>query len=215
MIGKISLSVLLLVALQMTLSADSTRVERYHYNKHHHKSTVGGFNSKRYIKPYKRPEYRLPSSSHYNASGHRRITHPHRNTHRNDYRFRHGGQDYRYRAGTFYRPHNHGYRVVSAPIGALILTLPIGCNRISYRSRDYYHYNDVYYQREREREGYRVVTNPYQNHALRYQVGTMISTLPHGATRVIIDNVQHYQYEDQYFLPRRRSGVRMYLVVDF
>lgn len=146
MIANISLSVALLVTLQMTLSADSARVERHHYNKHHHKSTVGGFNSKRYIKPYKRPEYRLPSSSHYNTSGHRRITHPHRNTHRNDYLFRHGGQDYRYRAGTFYRPYNNGFRVVVAPLGAIIMNLPIGYVGFSCANSNYYRYDNVYYQ---------------------------------------------------------------------
>ena len=122
---------------------------------------------------------------------------------------------YRYRDGHFYRPFNPGYRVVSPPIGALIISLPIGYNHINYKTKDYYHYNDVYYQRDSKHQGYRVVSNPYSACSPRYPIGSMISTLPAGASTVIIDDVRYYEYENQYFLPKRRSGVRMYLVVDF
>jgi len=66
-----------------------------------------------------------------------------------------GGQDYFFHEGLFYKKGLSGYLVVSAPIGAFILSLPIGYRTVIVNETPYYVYNDTYYVKKGE--GYVVV----------------------------------------------------------
>jgi len=71
-----------------------------------------------------------------------------------------GSQAYYYDAGIFYRPYNQGYIVVSAPLGAVIRTLPLGFIAFSIGLTTYYALDDDYYVWDDARDGYVVVQKP-------------------------------------------------------
>jgi hypothetical protein len=62
-----------------------------------------------------------------------------------------GGENYFYHEGIFYKKALSGYLVVSAPIGAFILSLPIGYKTVIVNETPYYVYNDTYYVKEGKR----------------------------------------------------------------
>ncbi len=222
--NRIGVALALLLSFQVSSLADMTRVEAYHNSKHHKgpsRSDVDRshrylsnqhYDNKRVISQHHQAPQRLRPVPYNSRPAYPRIGHHVSHLHRNAYRFRHGGHRYRYSQGLFYRPYNHGFRVVQAPIGAIILSLPIGYTHMRISDRDYYRYNDVYYQSEFGARGYRVVQNPYMN---CYQAGDIVDTLPLGASAVIIDNVRYYEHDNYYFRPQRRNGVQMYVVVNF
>ncbi len=204
----IGVTLAFLLSFQVSTLADTTRVEAYHNSKHYSgpsRSDVDRSHqyvqSRRIGSQHRRHHLVQTTPQHLHASHHIRPSHR-----------RIGHHD---RRGVFYRPSNQGFQVVQAPIGAIISSLPIGYTHMRISDRDYYRYNDVYYQREFGAHGYQVVHNPYMNQTFCYQAGDMIDTLPLGASAVIIDNVRYYEYNNYYFRPKNRGGLRMYLVVDF
>ncbi len=62
-----------------------------------------------------------------------------------------GDENYFYHAGIFHKKALSGYVVVSAPIGAFILSLPIGYKTVIVSETPYYIYNDTYYVKEGKR----------------------------------------------------------------
>jgi len=70
------------------------------------------------------------------------------------------GLPYFYFGGIYYRSYNSGYVVVSAPIGAVVTTLPVGFLAFSLGAMTYYYVNDAYYVWDEPREGYLVVEKP-------------------------------------------------------
>ena len=79
---------------------------------------------------------------------------------------------------------------------------------------DRYRYRDRVYPRRGCDRRYRFVSDPLYHDRYRYRVGSYIERLPLGASAVIIDDVRYYRYGNHYFLPQRRAGVRLYLVLD-
>ncbi len=77
----------------------------------------------------------------------------------------------------------------------------------------YYPRQNIYPQRIYQKPCAAQTPMPYMQR--RYQIGQRIRELPYGALEVMINNRRYYQYEDVYFLPQRRNGAHMYLVVDF
>ncbi len=71
-----------------------------------------------------------------------------------------GGIPYFYAYGTFYRPYDRGYIVVSAPIGAVVATLPAGYIAFSMGLDTYYFVNHTYYVWDEPRDGFVVVPKP-------------------------------------------------------
>ncbi len=68
------------------------------------------------------------------------------------------GHRYHYNRGRFYRPHDSGYIMVSAPIGAIIIRLPWWHKKVIVKGKTYYRYGGVYYTRCPQ--GYMVVPDP-------------------------------------------------------
>ena len=90
--------------------------------------------------------------------------------------------------------------------------------RVEYRYAPRYNYyprERVIYPQRRVYQSSCAVPSPMPYAQQHYRVGQRIRELPYGSMEVIIDDRRYYQYEDVYFLPQRRSGVHMYLVVDF
>jgi hypothetical protein len=70
------------------------------------------------------------------------------------------GRPYYYSNGVYYRPHGAGYIVVTAPIDALVHTLPVGFVAFSIGLSTFYFVNDTYYEWDDARDGYVVVRKP-------------------------------------------------------
>lgn len=204
------------------------RIVRPHRVTQHKKVYRPNVNSRRHVRPSMRPKKiypRRPYISHHIPRPHRVVLHHrpgHRvhRLHRNAFHFILGGLSYHYYSGAFYRPYQGGYRIVGAPIGAVIYTLPRGYIRVFINNRNYYMYENIYYLRDRNR-GYRVVETPTtytttvpNNTTYQYQYGDVALNLPAGAVEVIIDGTHYYEYGNQYFRPSRRDGQTIYTVVD-
>ncbi len=69
------------------------------------------------------------------------------------------GHRYSYRDGIFYRKGLRGYIAVQAPLGAVIVSLPIGSHTVVAGGTRYHVYGGVYYRHIPE--GYAVVKKPY------------------------------------------------------
>lgn len=70
---------------------------------------------------------------------------------------------YFYLDGIFYRSGLNGYIAVQAPLGAIVLSLPIGSHDIVVGGSKYYVYGGVYYRHAPS--GYEVVRKPYLGEA--------------------------------------------------
>lgn len=70
----------------------------------------------------------------------------------------HGGVNYYYRGGWWYRPYGPRWVVVRPPIGLYVDALPIGFETLLIGGATYYMLNDIYYRRDGER--YIVVDDP-------------------------------------------------------
>ena len=195
---------------------------------HHKKVHRPNVNTHRHLRPSMRHKNiypRRPYISHqirrpYPVRLHHRPGHRVHRLHRNAFHFMLGGLSYHYYSGAFYRPYQSGYRIVVAPIGAVVYTLPHGCVRVFSNNRNYYMYENIYYLRNANR-GYRVVEAPatyettvQNNTPYQYQYGDVALNLPVGAVEVIIDGTHYYEYGNQYFRPSRRDGQTIYTVVD-
>ncbi len=182
-------------------------------------------NSKRHIvRPKKRYPKRSYISHHirrpHHVVKHHRPGYRVKRLHRNAFHFILGGMNYHYHSGAFYKPYRSGYRIVGAPIGAVIYSLPHGHIRVFMNNRNYYMYENVYYVRQPNR-GYRVVETPTtytttvpNNTIYQYNIGDVALNLPVGAVEVIIDGRHYFEYGDRYFKPLRRDGQTIYTVVD-
>jgi hypothetical protein len=129
-----------------------------------------------------------------------------------------GGVGYHYSNGAFYRPYRTGFRVVSAPIGAVIGSLPLGYRTLHLNNHTYYRYEDTYY--DRCSNGYRVIEEPVSYNIessnitnYQYQIGDIALNLPVGAMEVIIDGRRYYEAQGQYFKEIIRNGQSVYEVV--
>ncbi|MCW8126070.1 DUF6515 family protein [Microbulbifer halophilus] len=134
-----------------------------------------------------------------------------------------GGRPYYYHSGHFYRPAPTGYRVVTAPLGASVTSLPGSAVRVETGSGIYYRYASAYYRWRPASRSYAVVPPPAgtpvaatkaaPTRASGYNPGQVVEDLPTGYTAEIINGVQYYRYGDDYFMPTQRDGREVYVVV--
>lgn len=115
-----------------------------------------------------------------------------------------GGRDYWYHAGAFYGRYDRGYRVVVAPIGAVVHILPIGYEAIWFRGERIFYYDGVFYEANRYGPGYRVIPAPY---------GIEVPYLPVGYSEIWRDGRRYYHSHGVHYRPVRRSGVTFFLSV--
>lgn len=144
-----------------------------------------------------------------------------------------GGSPYYYHGGYFYRPAPSGYVVVSAPLGASVVSLPASAVQIQVGGAIYYQYADAYYQWRPASRAYVVVPPPAGvstagaplaptapaappvpgGATYGYTPGQVVETLPTGYTAEVINGVQYYRYGSDYFMPTQRDGREVYVVV--
>ncbi|AOS96667.1 hypothetical protein AUP74_01207 [Microbulbifer aggregans] len=135
-----------------------------------------------------------------------------------------GGRPYYFHGGHYYRPGHAGYVVVSAPLGAAVVSLPASAVQVNIGGVIYYQYADAYYQWHPARRSYVVVPPPAGAVAVpaaavaspgagAYSPGQVIETLPPGYTAEVINGVQYYRFGGDYFMPTQRDGREVYVVV--
>ena len=107
---------------------------------------------------------------------------------------------YRYDQGVWYVPSGGQYKVVAAPIGATVATLPSGAVAVS--GSEYY-YGGAYYRRTGE--GYTVVAP---------QAGTVVANLPPGGEEVTVGDQKFVRFGDVYYQPIEHNGQPKYEVVE-
>lgn len=146
-----------------------------------------------------------------NGRGARRnvvVTRPHRvhtiNRIDNSYtRYRHGGYDYSYRDGHYYRHGGGVYTRCGAPYGLRIRVIPTHYNRIVIGAVPYFYFGGIFY-RQYERE-YEVVQPP---------VGAIVPELPeYGVSEVTINGEIYYEFDNVLYKPVvTRNGVQYRVV---
>ena len=73
---------------------------------------------------------------------------------------RHGGSQYYFHAGVWYRPYGPRFIVVRPPIGLFVSVLPPFYSTIWVRGRPFYYADDAYYVWRPQRRGYEVTEPP-------------------------------------------------------
>ena len=169
------------------------------------------------MRPHRRVILNRPHWRHNHVRLIHRVGHRIPNLHRRAIHVNAGGLGYRYQSGAFYRPYRSGFRVVHAPIGAVIHRLPVGYMNVRMNNNNYYRYEDTYYKPCQM--GYKVVETPtqynrYPTQNYQYQIGDIAHNLPVGAMEVIIDGKRYYEAEGRYFLKIYKDGRDAYEVVN-
>jgi len=104
--------------------------------------------------------------------------------------------------GVYYRPHEHGYRVVAAPIGVRINALPRGYAELYVGRMPYYYYCGTYY---RNYGGYYEVVRP--------PVGALVESIPNGYREMNIDGETYYFVDGVQYKPELYRGEVWYRVL--
>lgn len=111
---------------------------------------------------------------------------------------------YYYDQGVFYLKGDGGYTVVSAPLGAVIKTLPSGYETITLEdnTKNYY-YGGTFY--EKISTGYKVVAP---------LAGSVVEHISEGGEEVKMGDVTYVKLGETYFQPIQQDGKNMYEVAD-
>lgn len=130
-----------------------------------------------------------------------------------------GGLSYYYYDGLFYHPYRGAYRVIAPPVGIIVPSLPMGYSIIKWYDRDYYFYDNVYYEWLPYERGYRVVELPssspmQQSFNTDNPIGTIYYELPNGVEVRLINGIEYYYFEGQYLLSTIQNGKVVYVVVN-
>ncbi len=120
--------------------------------------------------------------------------------------------------GTFFEHYERGYRVVRAPVGLSMITLPPGYRRMVIGGNTYFYLEGNYYLYDGRLNHYVVVEPPnvinepvvYDG---EYHPGEVYSRLPLGARPIEINGIQYFKYQTLYFLPQVIDGEVSYLAL--
>jgi len=114
------------------------------------------------------------------------------------------GHDYWYDDGAFYGRYGRGYRVIAAPIGAVVLVLPAFHDVVWFRGERLFYYDGVFFRANRHGPGYVVIPTPY---------GVEVPYLPDGYREVWRGGRRYYHSYGVHYRPVHRSGITFYLSV--
>jgi hypothetical protein len=125
-----------------------------------------------------------------------------------------GGYPYYYNSGLFYGYYGGYYQPLFPPFGISVGVLPYGYSSLFIGGYPYYYYNGIYYSpnsngngngNENGNEGYHVVEAP---------MGATVSSLPGGATSVVINGETLYELNGTYYKAGQDSnGNNVFTVV--
>lgn len=112
--------------------------------------------------------------------------------------------DYYMDNGYYYQWYNNNYRLIPAPIGFRMSSLPYGYHNMYIGGTNYYYFNGTYY-------------NYYDNY---YQVvqppmGAIVYDLPMYAQRIFINGRKYYEYFGVVYKRIHYYGERVYQVVGY
>jgi hypothetical protein len=107
---------------------------------------------------------------------------------------------YYYNAGVWYLPASSGYTVVTAPVGAVVTTLPPAAVVVD---PNVYYYGGAYY--EQTGSEYKVVPPT---------AGTVVEHLPEGGEEVTVGDKKYVKFGDTYYQPIEKDGKPAYEVVE-
>jgi hypothetical protein len=107
---------------------------------------------------------------------------------------------YHYASGIWYLPNGGQYRVVAAPVGAAVTTLPSGAAAVG---DDDYYYAGAYYQKTSG--GYTVVAP---------RAGTVVDNLPPGGEEITVGERKYVRFGETYYQPIDQNGTNRYEVVE-
>lgn len=111
-------------------------------------------------------------------------------------------QKYHYDQGVFYEPSGNGYKVVQAPVGAVVPSVPDNSEHVVINeTTNNYYYGGTYY--EKSGDGYKVVEPT---------AGTTVEHLPEGAEEVSIGDQKYVKYGETYYQPVQIDGKNQYEV---
>lgn len=97
---------------------------------------------------------------------------------------------YLYDGAVFYKSHNNGYIVCTAPIGARIKVLPVNYSRIVFRGKTFYYHFGIFYQEEKSSDEYVVVSAP---------LGSRVDAIPEGYEIKRINGTDYYFVGEVYY----------------
>ncbi|MBL7471174.1 DUF6515 family protein [Robertkochia sediminum] len=111
---------------------------------------------------------------------------------------------YYYDDGHFYIPADNGYRLVEAPVGARVQSIPDSAERVQVTENTYnYYYGGSYF--EENEDGYVVVPAT---------AGTIVPHLPDGGEEVRIGDRTYVRFGETYYQPIQLDGKNMYEIVE-
>ena len=113
-------------------------------------------------------------------------------------------RQYYYDQGVYYQPVSGGYTVVSAPVGAVVSSLPDGYETVQVGDDYFYYYGGTFYIGLDQ--GYQVVDAP---------IGAIVMDIPDGATQQNINGEIYLAYNNTYYEPVSFNGQDAYQVVQF
>jgi len=117
---------------------------------------------------------------------------------------RFGGIGYRFHSGIWYKPKGNRFRVVKAPFGVRVRTLPTGYRRVVVGRNTHYYYYGTYYTKVPDSDEYEVIEPP---------IGAEVHALPDGYEVVTINDIEYYKFECTYYEPRINEKNEEYYVV--
>jgi hypothetical protein len=117
--------------------------------------------------------------------------------------FSYNGTRYYYDDGCYYLPSNGGYSVVTAPIGAVVPSLPPGYETTQVGDDIYYYFGGVFYI-DNGQGAFQVVQAP---------PGAVITQLPVGAVEQDVNGETLLVYNNTYYQPISQDGQDAYEVV--
>ena len=115
--------------------------------------------------------------------------------------------------GVYYRKAGEHYVVVEKPPGSL-RHLPNGAVVVKRGGHDYFRHGGVLYRWVPAVREYQVVEVIKTSVPARYQLGSVLDTLPNGAYAQLVNGVQYFTLNGQFFMPSEVNGQSVYVVVD-
>ena len=115
------------------------------------------------------------------------------------------GTKYHYHSGFFYKHIGSKYKIVKAPIGIRVRTLPKGRIHFVHGTRKYFYYYGTYYVKSDYDVDYIIVSPPK---------GAKVNALPDAYKEVEIDGNEYFEFEGVFYKEVEENNEVLYEVVD-
>jgi hypothetical protein len=112
-------------------------------------------------------------------------------------------EQYQYDEGVYYVQSSGGYKVVPAPVGATVSSLPSGYTTVITGGTTFYYFGGAYYTKI-STTSFKVVAPPE---------GATVTQLPEGSVEKEIDGKKYMVYNNTYYQPISQDGKDAYEVV--